>query len=473
MLQYIGSHASIVPTMLPCILTCVDVETTGISPSRGKIIEIGILRIEDGVVTNTFQTLVNPETYIPPEITLLTGITSEQLENAPTFRTIKDTIRELFSDSIFVAHNAKFDYAFIREEFKREQESFRAKILCTAKLSRRLYPQFRRHNLDSIIERFNIPCTSRHRAFDDAKVLWDFLQHTTSAVQTGLFTAALENVTRTAALPPGLRQQDIDTLPEDAGVYIFYNADHVPIYIGKSIHIRERVLSHFADMSRSTKEAKIFSSIASVETFTTEGELGALLLESQLIKEYQPIYNSLLRKTRELHFIYQSQTTDGYYTIEKKTVTTDNLPPPHNILGVFRSTRHQESLLRELAETHALCLKLLGLERTKGRCFANHLGTCAGACIGKELPAKYNMRFIQAFAKTKVREWPFPGPISITEGNTTHIVSNWCYIGQQSFDSQDTYIPGREQFDYDTYKIFARYLLSEKHKRVSLLSNSQ
>src|SRR5690349_5684446 len=113
--------------MLPPALTIVDVETTGTSPQRDKIIEIGILRIEEGKIVDSLNTLVNPQGYIPPEITLLTGIHSEQLEQAPTFYALKDRIRELFQDSIFVAHNARFDYSFIKSEYMRHEESFSAK----------------------------------------------------------------------------------------------------------------------------------------------------------------------------------------------------------------------------------------------------------------------------------------------------------------------------------------------------------
>jgi DNA polymerase III subunit epsilon len=154
----------------------VDVETTGGHPVFHRVIEIGILRVEKGEVVRTYKTLVNPEQPIPEWITNITGLRDEDVKDAPTFEEIKDEVLEMFEDAVFVAHNASFDYSFLRGEFARFDTAFNLDSLCTVRLSRTLFPGFRRHNLTEIIERFNFDCTNRHRAFDDAKVLWDFLQ---------------------------------------------------------------------------------------------------------------------------------------------------------------------------------------------------------------------------------------------------------------------------------------------------------
>src|SRR6266566_2377215 len=142
--------------MLPKNLAFVDIETTGTRAFYDRIIESGILRIENNKLIKTFHSLINPESHLPPEITMLTGITAADLENAPTFRSIKDEIQKILRDCLFVAHNVRFDYSFVKNEFKREMISFSSKHFCTVRLSRLLYPVHKSHNLDSIIERFGL-----------------------------------------------------------------------------------------------------------------------------------------------------------------------------------------------------------------------------------------------------------------------------------------------------------------------------
>lgn len=167
--------------MLDKTFTIVDVETTGASPTLGRIIEIGLLRVEHGEVVSTYNTLVNPGQDIPEFITNMTGIRESDVLGAPTFEDIADTLLEFFKGSTFVAHNAAFDYAFLKAEFTRVGYGLMVPRLCTVRLSRAVYPEHKRHNLSVLIERHGFVCQSRHRAYDDAEVLWQFLQmlHTT------------------------------------------------------------------------------------------------------------------------------------------------------------------------------------------------------------------------------------------------------------------------------------------------------
>src|SRR5258708_12165814 len=163
-------------TMLPTKLAFVDIETTGTRSSYDRIIEIGILRVEDNQLVSTFQSLINPQSYLPKEITMLTGITQQDIEHAPTFRLVKDEIIEILADCTFVAHNVRFDYGFLKNELLRENITYSAKHFCTVRLSRILFPNWSRHNLDTLIQKCKIFCENRHRAYDDAQVLYDFYQ---------------------------------------------------------------------------------------------------------------------------------------------------------------------------------------------------------------------------------------------------------------------------------------------------------
>lgn len=175
--------------------TIVDVETTGGSPFFSRIIEVGLLRVEQGVIVEQFQTLINPEQEIPEFISRMTGITDRQVVSKPKFSDIAEDLLTKFKDAIFVAHNVSFDYGFLKEEFRRAGLIFNTDRLCTVRLSRALYTEHKHHNLTAIIERYNIECSNRHRAFDDAKVLWDFLQLSAQNVEPEVFVKAMKQVT--------------------------------------------------------------------------------------------------------------------------------------------------------------------------------------------------------------------------------------------------------------------------------------
>lgn len=159
----------------------VDIETTGAHVQRDRITELAILHMRGGELVSEWQTLVNPQQPIPESIQRLTGIDDERVRYYPPFAAIGHEVSRRLSGNVFVAHNARFDYGFLKNELKRCGLRFQAPVLCTLKLSRRLFPQYRRHNLDSIMRRHGLSCRARHRAFGDARVLFDFLQ----AIYTG------------------------------------------------------------------------------------------------------------------------------------------------------------------------------------------------------------------------------------------------------------------------------------------------
>ena len=259
--------------MLPQKIAFIDVETTGLRANYDRIIEIGIVRVEDNQIVKTYQSLINPETYLPKEIEMITGITAGDLENAPTFRQIMDEVLETMNDCVFVAHNVRFDYSFIKSELKRHNVSFSSKHFCTVRLSRLLYPTMPRHNLETLIQQFNLPYQARHRAFDDAKVLYHFYQQVQQDFPIEKLAEAIGQSVKKPSLPLKLQAADLESLPEQSGVYLFFGKEEMPLYIGKSINIRNRVLDHFSSDIRSPLEMKISQQIERIETITTAGVL--------------------------------------------------------------------------------------------------------------------------------------------------------------------------------------------------------
>lgn len=158
-------------------LVFVDIETNGLNAVRGRVIEVAAIRVEAGKVVQTFRSLIDPEIDVPYYITDLTGITSDDLKGAPTFDKVADELRAVLDGAVFVAHNVQFDYSFLQQEFARLDVPFLSKRICTVKLSRALYPQEKGHKLQDLILRHDFSFTARHRAYDDAAVLWQFMLH--------------------------------------------------------------------------------------------------------------------------------------------------------------------------------------------------------------------------------------------------------------------------------------------------------
>ena len=152
-------------------VACVDLETTGGMAANHRVIEVGIVLLERGEIVEEWSTLVHPGTRIPASIVAFTGIDDSMVADAPPFADVVQEVRRRLDGRLFVAHNARFDYGFLRAEFRRLGVKFSAPVLCTVKLSRALYTEYARHNLDTLMERFGLACMARHRALGDAQVL--------------------------------------------------------------------------------------------------------------------------------------------------------------------------------------------------------------------------------------------------------------------------------------------------------------
>ena len=468
------------PELFRSPLAIVDVETTGTSYKNGGVIDIGILRIEQGEVVQTMRQLINPGSPLPAFITQLTGITNDDVVDAPAFNEVAQDVYELLEDCIFVAHNVRFDYSFIKEALRRSGYQYRPKMLCTVKLSRALYPQYKSHKLDALIERFSIPMLERHRAFADAEATWKALQCMLADHDEHVINQQTKIQLRQPSLPMQLDREKIANLPETPGVYIFRSVAGAPLYVGKSINIRDRVLSHFSDDHRLPKEQRIAQEVSDIETITTTGEFGALITESRLIKELMPIYNRMLRRQSEMVVAWQDQSEDGFPTVQicrKAELWPQDLS---KVVGIFRSEKQAKDSILALAKEFHLCHKLLNLQKTSGACFSHQLNVCYGACAGKESSLEYSRRFKQAFARSRIKLWPYASPILVTEQNSHgqrdgYIIDNWCLVGQLvQRDQLVEFQPVTPSFDLDRYKIMKRFVANrQSQKYITSIGYSQ
>jgi DNA polymerase III subunit epsilon len=452
-------------------LAIVDIETAGSSALYGRVIEVAVLRVENGVLVDSFHSLVDPQRPIPPSIEQLTGITNDDLRGAPTFGKIARKLLAILDGAIFVAHSARFDYGLLKNEFRRGRREFTARTLCTVRLSRLLFPQHRHHDLTSVIGRHGLPCQHRHRALDDAMAVFEFLKHLQDTEPQRL-AEGMAALLRAATLPPHLDLNAKEDLPERPGVYLLYGKDRELLYVGKSVNIKARVLSHFSGDHASGRQMEMTRSVHSIETRTTAGELGALLLESKLIKELQPIYNQVSRRKRNLIVARRHLTPQGYLAIALEEIERIEPDVDSPIMALFRSFKQGKEFLARTGREYHLCQKLLGLERTQGYCFAYHLQQCNGACKCEEGAESYNQRVEQAFAGYRIKAWPFAGGIMIEERSSgeegeVFLIDRWCLVASYRYSELgfERHIPGDYRFDVDSYRILTRYLFNRANRK--------
>lgn len=365
----------------------VDIETTGGSARMEKITEIAIYQHDGEKITGEFVSLINPDRNIPYYITTLTGITNEMVESAPKFYEIAREIVEYTEGRTFVAHNARFDYSFIRQEFKSLGYNFKRNILDTVALSRKLLPGHRSYSLGNLCKDLNIIIEGRHRAAGDALATVKLLERLLNCdlEKHGKHSDLLRN-TKISKLNPYLDVSKIDAIPEEPGVYYFYNESGDLIYIGKSRNLQQRIKTHLSN-NTTARAMEMRDIIADIGWEVTGSELIALLLESSEIKKNKPVYNRAQRSSGFQWGIYSFTDSAGYINFRFGQINNDDTP-----LSVFVSREKAKTKLLSLVEKYELCQKLTGLYETNGACFHFQVGICHGACCGKETAMKYNER---------------------------------------------------------------------------------
>lgn len=455
--------------MLPCYVL-LDLETTGGNAQRDRITEIAAVRVQDGCEVARWSTLVNPGTTIPPFIQQLTGIHDAMVADAPKFSEVGQHLLTLLDGAVLVAHNVRFDHGFLLSEFARMGVSLKVKTLCTVRLSRLLFPQAKGHGLDAIMQRHGITTQSRHRAMGDVEVMQIWLgQLSTELGLAHLQEHALRLLQGSAALPPQL-DTNVADIPERPGVYLFFGEGEIPLYIGKSVKLRSRIMSHFQAATKEAREMRIANEIRRIEWIETAGELGALLLEARLIKQRQPLHNRKLRREGSLCAWRLDPNPAARPLLTM--VRAAELQPQQldRMYGPYRSKNQALADARELAQTHQLCPQALGLESGKGRCFAQQIGQCKGVCCGQESAERHHLRVQMALAAHKLHVWPFAGPVGLKEHNPytgrtdMHLFYHWSHLA--TVNNDDALHAALQAptpllaFDLDSYRLALKHLLA-------------
>lgn len=409
----------------------IDIETCGAKFEfrRGRIIDICIL-VHDGIsVVEQYQTLVNPNCYISPFYTNLSGITNEMVADAPQFHEIAKDIIRLTADKIFVAHNVGFDYRFIQEEFASLGYAFKRDTLCTVKLSRKLLPGKKSYSLGNLCAAIGIEIFDRHRAAGDAiataKLFDLLLQLKTQSPQYK--SQSVDQIMRTRI--DQIKKYILDKLPDSCGVYYFLNKEHQIIYIGKSIHMYTRAVSHFNTDIRKMKN--MLHQLYNVDYVETGSELISLLMESEEIKKHKPFFNRKSKVDVFTHSLIHSISDTGVHEIY-----IDKYDEQIAALCSFTNYASAREKLDQWISTYTLCLRYCRLTSNESVCFHHQIKQCNGICAELEDKTAYNKRVQQLLQAVS---YPLSCFIIVDVGRTPNEksfvwIDNFQYKGYGYFD---------------------------------------
>ncbi|MEN3110852.1 exonuclease domain-containing protein [Uliginosibacterium paludis] len=446
-------------------LAIVDLETTGADPNRDRITEIAILIAENGELVEQWSSLVNPGMEIPLRIQELIGITDAMVADAPRFADLADTVHARLAGAVFVAHNARFDYNFLRAAFEQLGKPWDAPVMCSVKFSRALDPEFAKHGLDAIIARSGYTIESRHRALDDARIVWQFLQDAQERAGSERLQHAWDRAFSTSSVPR-LPLGDLEALPDSPGAYVFRSATGQILEIARARDLRSQVLGFFTGPRQSAKNRKIAAAVHDVASFPCAGELGAQFRELRLARDlreqpptaafgWQWLRHALKAPVLQLVELGGSDPADW-----------------QDISGCFRGEREARTALQELARQHRLCATRIGLEAGGGPCQAVHLGRCHGVCVGREEARVHDLRLATVMAALRLTAWPWLGQVAIAEHHESsgrselHLFDHWCLLGsvtdESGLEDLRNAHPAR-RFDADIYRILSRWLAQPGH----------
>lgn len=363
-----------------------DFETTGTSARNNRVIEIGLVKIKHNKIVDTYSTLINPGTEVPPHITNITGITTEDISDAPYFESTVNNIIDFIGTGILVAHNLNFDYAFLKNEFQLAGHDIPENhTLCTLKLARKLYPELKSKSLGNLVKHFRIRNKNAHRALHDAMATAKILLKMVDESKTKHDLEYISDLIRIQQSPTASKNfklmkkglaEDYAKLRDEPGVYIFKNRKDEIQYIGKAKSLKKRVGNHFAGTAPS-KSKKIVRKSSKLEFIKTNTELAALILEAELVKKYKPPFNSQLKKYSQNYFIKFDIEAD--YPLPKVTSKFDF--DGKDYFGPYNSGDTARNMVDIINRTFGL-RECTEKEFRKGKkCYLHDIDRCTAPCI--------------------------------------------------------------------------------------------
>lgn len=327
----------------------IDLETTGGNPNAERIIEIGIVLHDGKQKIGEYTTLINPEKEISAFISTFTGITNSMVQHAPKFIDVADTILELLEGKIIVAHNARFDYNFIKSEYRRINIPFTKKNICTVQLSRKIFPEIKSHSLGNLCRDLGITVDNRHRAFGDAAataiLLEKLIQHDTK----NLIKEYLDDDINRIYLPQKLNPKTIEILPEEVGVFYFHNERGEVIYLEKAKNIRDYIFTLFAKKPVDKYKQQFYTEITDISFELTGNELIASLRETIEIKKTSPKYNRPIANAFYKYGLFSEIDAQGFQRLLIKILNEEE-----NAILKFSSKFKAEKMMHTILSNFRL-----------------------------------------------------------------------------------------------------------------------
>lgn len=391
----------------------VDIESTGGNLYEDRITEIAILRFENGIVRH-YEWLVNPQKPISEFITMLTGIDNGMVMNAPAFSDISDILLPVLRGTLLIAHNSRFDYTFLRHEFQRIGVYFAAPTLCTVQLSRRLYPQHHKHNLDSIIERFQIDVKKRHRAMSDVLALADFLEKSFTEKGNGEWERQFYSLTQPKVLPSWLSNslsKQVYALPDIYGVSVWLDKKGKTV----KIDVHEKAFSEISASLQSTTGLAFTREISEIRFIPALGKLHALREKALLEVDSHIRPSEINSRYFTVQFVFEESSSSLQARITPLMSGYMHQPPT----GLFLHKKSAKRALTAWAKEHGLCPSLLGIlpdsHVRNMSCPVEEIGHCSGDCYAKNGIELQNRKIIDNASLLPIVDWGNAKKITVVE----------------------------------------------------------
>ncbi len=377
------------------VFSVVDVETTGTMAADERIIEFAAYKVHRGKIIDEYSTLVNPGRHIPNFIRNMTGISNDMVYGAPQFKDIALPISRFLEGSIFVAHNAQFDYSFVRSEMNKAGFGLDIPHLCTRKLSSRVFPQLPRKALDQVCHHLGIKISGRHRAYGDARATAHLLIELLEFVRERHEVVSLEELLNFQNIPQRIdRHQNqnvfksaMKAVPNAPGVYLVHDSDDEIVYVGKAKNLKLRMASYLTENARdAAKVRKMLSTARRLEWEQTSSELSAFMREVQLIRRHRPRFNSQLVNPRRFPFIKLST--------ERRFERLDlvyELAEDGRYYGPFESSFVAEQVLYAADKYFKLVKCENDFVEPFDPCLYFYIDRCAAPCKGDVTAETYNL----------------------------------------------------------------------------------
>lgn len=384
-------------------------ETTGLHAGRHAITEMAVVNFDGKNISECFHTLIDPEQRIPLQVVRYNGITERMLAGAPAWPAVMDAIEELTAGRVLVAHNAHFDYTFLREAFLQQGRTFERRVLCTLQWHRRLFPRVASCTLPALCRRYGIDTGTPHRALSDAMAVVHLFRKLSEHDQ-GWLQHWLNRRRPHLLLPPHLPAEQLHHLPDSPGIYYLLDHRQRILYIGKARNLRQRIWQHFISGSSTRLQTALMTRIAGLQVWPCGSELLALLLEASEIRRHYPPFNKALKRADQAIGLVSYADAKGYLRLALSHVKAGDRP-----LAAWPAQEDARRDLSRIVEEYHLCPRLAGLQRASAPCSDYAAGRCDGACADALAPATYNLRVLRAVAA--LDRQLFSGLI-ITDGRT-------------------------------------------------------